>query len=122
MTTFLTLTLSTLAVIALIAALGLIMAYTFIKRTERGKVSTSVFSNQLSSTVIDVDDLPDTQQEQGITVMSNDITDRSSHRHQHLQRRTLSVIDSVPSAIGQSTIAPDMEIVDPLTEKITLEY
>ncbi|CAF1211331.1 unnamed protein product [Adineta ricciae] len=122
MTTFLTLTLSILAVITLIVALGLIMAYTFIKRTERGKVSTNVFSSQLSSTVIDVDDLPDTQQKQGITVISNDIIDHSSHRHQHLQRRTISVIDSVPSAIDQSTIVPDMEIVDPLTEKITLEY
>jgi hypothetical protein len=139
MTTFLISTLAALGVVMIITVLGLILAQIFINRTDKAQVRADILSEQLQGVVVDIDELPEAQQEAGITVISNDVIEGTSHRHHHLKKKTVSVIDqdaqidyiykkNIPTKQIQPTktdsdlISSNTSIINPLTDKITLEY
>ena len=135
MATFLISILAALGVVIIITVVGLILAQILINRADKTQTQSNIVSEQSQCVVVDIDDLPEVQQEAGITVISNDVIESTSHRHQHLKKKTISVIDqdalnnqtmeqtqankdlSIPSVVSSNT-----SIINPLTDKITLEY
>jgi hypothetical protein len=139
MTTFLISTLAALGVVMIITVLGLILAQIFINRTDKAQVRTDILSEQLQGVVVDIDELPEAQQDAGITVISNDVIEGTPHRHHHLKKKTVSVIDQdaqidyiykkntptkqiQPTKTDSDVISSNTSIINPLTDKITLEY
>jgi len=139
MTTFLISTLAALGVVMIITVLGLILAQIFISRTDKAQVRTDILSEQLQGVVVDIDELPEAQQDAGITVISNDVIEGTPHRHHHLKKKTVSVIDQdaqidyiskkntpmkqiQPTKTDSDVISSNTSIINPLTDKITLEY
>ena len=141
MATVLISALAALSVVLIIAVLGLILAQIFINRADKAQLHTDIASEQVQGVVIDIDQLPEADQEPGITVISNDVIEGTSHRHQHLKKKTVSVIDqdaqlnhsimghnhtqndlTAPLSTDSNTNPSVTSIRNPLTDKITLEY
>jgi len=137
MATFLISILAALGVVMIITVLGLILTQILINRADRAQTQTNILSEQSQGVFVHIDDLPETQQEPGIAIISNDIIKGTSHRHHHLTKKTVSVIDqdvqfnhvdtttaykslTIPTKTNTSAISTS--IVNPLTDKITLEY
>jgi hypothetical protein len=144
MATFLISILAALGVVIIITLVGLILAQVLINRAD--KTQTNIITEQSQCVVIDIDDLPEVQQEPGITVISNDVIESTSHRHHHLKKKTISVIDQdalnnqinnknttmeqtqankdllTPSQTYNDVVSSNTSIINPLTDKITLEY
>ncbi|CAF0803558.1 unnamed protein product [Rotaria sordida] len=130
----------------IIILLGLFLSQIFIKRADQTQTQTNIIFEQPQGIIIDIDELSEVQQGPGITVISNDVIEGISHRHYHLTKKTVSVIDqdaqinhmnnkkttikqihansnlTIATKTGSDAISSDTSIVDPLTDKITLEY
>ncbi|UJR30096.1 hypothetical protein I4U23_017637 [Adineta vaga] len=130
MTTFLISILAELGVVIIIIVFGLLLAYRFIKRPEQIKSYTNILFDQSQGIVIDIDVLPVDQQELSITVVSNDVIDRTSHQDQYLKKKPLSISDSMHphqqlasmNKTESNIILSDTSTINPLVDKITLEY
>ena len=141
MATFLIPVLAALSVVLIIAVLGLILTQMLIKRADKAQLHADIASEQVQGVVVDIDQLPEVDQEPGITVISNDVIEGTSQRPQHLKKKTVSVIDqdaqlnhsimkhnhtgddlTDPITTDSDTIPSVTSIVNPLTDKITLEY
>ncbi|CAF1500856.1 unnamed protein product [Rotaria sp. Silwood1] len=146
MATFLISLLAAFIVVIIIILFGLVLAQILIKRADQTQAHTNIIFDQPQSIIIDIDELPEAQQESGITVISNDVIEGISHRHHHLTKKTLSVINQdalinhmndkkttierihVDDGLAISTkndsgaISSETSIVNPLTDKITLKY
>ncbi|CAF2663288.1 unnamed protein product [Rotaria sp. Silwood2] len=146
MATFLISLLGAFGVVIIIILLGLVLAQIFINRANKIQAHTNIIFDQPQSLIIDIDELPEAQQEPGITVISNDVIEGISYRHHHLTKKTLSVIDqdvqinhkndkkttieqiyaekdlTIPTRTDSGAISSDISIINPLTNKITLEY
>jgi hypothetical protein len=144
MATFLISILAALGVVMIITVLGLILTQILINRADKAQTQTNILSEQSQGIAVDIDDSPETQHEPGIAIISNDIIEGTPHRHHHLMKKTVSVIDqdvqinhvdnkntttgqihvykglTIPTKTDSSAISTS--IVNPLTDKITLEY
>ncbi|CAF1296470.1 unnamed protein product [Adineta steineri] len=121
-----------LGVVIIIIVLGLILTQIFITRADIAQTNTNIQSDLLQGIIVDIDQIPETQQEPGITVISNDIIDGIAHHHYHIKKKTVSVIDqniqinhkdpTRPIKTDNTIISSNISIVNPLIDKITLEY
>lgn len=131
MATFLISILAALGVVMIIIVLGLILTQILINRANKVQTQNIVV------------DLPKVEQEASITVISNDIIEGTPHRHRHLMKKTISVIDQdvqvntenttteqihtykgsiIPTKTDNNMFSSNTSIIDPLTDKITLDY
>jgi hypothetical protein len=131
MATFLISILAALGVVMIIIVLGLILTQILINRADKVQTQDIVV------------DLPKVEQEASITVISNDIIEGTPHRHRHLMKKTISVIDQdvqvntenttteqihtykgliTPTKTDSNMFSSNTSIIDPLTDKITLDY
>ncbi|CAF1122265.1 unnamed protein product [Rotaria magnacalcarata] len=133
-------------VITIIVLFGLILAQIFIKRADKTQIHTDIIYEQSQDITIDIDELPAVKQGPDISVTSNDIIEGISHRHNHANKRTAPFIDqdsqiyyinakktpsesffttkslTIPIKTNTDRISSDTSLVNPLTNKITLEY
>jgi hypothetical protein len=148
MATFLIITLAAMGVVLMIVMLGLLLAQLLINRADKAQTCANIISEQQQEQgiVVDLDELPDAQHQPGMTVISNDVIEGTTHRHHHLNKKTISVIDhyapsgqtniknisrerintyknpTIPIKTDSNAISSDISIVNPLTDKITLDY
>jgi hypothetical protein len=137
MATFLIYILAGLGVAMIITVVGLILAQILINKADTAQTQTNILFEQSQGVVVDIDDLPEARQEPGVTVISNDAIEATSHHHRHLKTKTISVIDQdaqINTTMEQThtinglttpdhkIVSSSTSIIDPLTDKITLEY
>lgn len=140
MATFIISILAALGVVMIITVLGLILTQILINRANKAQTLANIRSEQAQGVVVD---LLEAQQEAGVAVISNDIIESTPHRHRHLMKKPVSVINqdapidnknrttgqihaykglTIPTKIDSDGISSNTSIVNPLTDKITLEY
>jgi hypothetical protein len=141
MATFLISILAALGIVIIITVLGLILTQILINKADKAQTRANILSEQPQGAVVDMNDLPEAHREPGITVISNDIIESIPHRHRHLMKKTVSVIDqdaqinhfdnkntttdkglTIPTKTDSDVISSNTSIANPLTGKITLEY
>ena len=126
MVAFAILVLAIVGVILMIAILGSFMAVLFVKRPDQNEIRARADDEQ--GVIVDMDALFDGQQQPGLTVMSNDVMEAASPRHPPMNRQILSVVDQLEQIdVGENRrnsdkIVSEISSLDPLTEKITLDY
>lgn len=91
------------------------------------KHQAALRSFQLPQTIIDLNNLKDSADRPGITVISNDVIESPDHPHHHQRPKTKLAISVINQHVkSDEKIDRDLETmnrsVDPLTEKITLDY
>jgi hypothetical protein len=146
MATYLISILAALAVVIIIIVFGLILTQLFINRANKAQTCANLIPGQSQGVFVDMDDLPEAKYDPGIAIISNDVIEGTPHRHRHLMKKTVSVIDqdaqidhtnnkytitgqiyaykslTIPTKTDTNKISSDTSIVNPLTDKITLEY
>ncbi|CAF3701172.1 unnamed protein product [Rotaria socialis] len=133
-------------VIVIIVLFGLILAQIFIKRADKTQIHKNIAYEQSQDITIAIDELPDVKQGPDISVTSNDVIEGISHRHNHANKKNAPFINqdpqiyyinvkktpiesffttknlTIPIQTNTDRISSDTSLVNPLTDKITLEY
>jgi competence protein ComGF len=128
MATYLISILAALAVVMIIIVLGLILAKILINRAENIQTETTIPSTQSQGVFVDVDNLPKTEQQSGIVVISNDIMEDTRSRQFMKKNVSFTGQDAQIDHISNKNVtiptmfSSEKSQVTPITNKITLDY